>query len=309
MSSLNRLLHYLRPVLLLVAILLLLYLIQKIGPAKLLALTLNFSPAWICAVILCCAVNISLAAIRYRTLVAPELEYSNVLEIVMAGYLLNYASMIQGLGLGAKIGLMKGQNIAVNRSLAGSIGEILLDIIFTGTVSAIFFTCIGFGASGNPMFGQALIILPVVVIGVAFGLHFFSKISRFGAKLEESLQLAFTAKNLPVSILSTIGIWTIAGAGYYCMILASGTPSANIQPFLSLAAICVGFITGLISFVPGGIGVREITWAYVASMAGTPLEVSGAAALLLRVISILTIALWLGLWTLFKRHKKRYERK
>ena len=222
----------------------------------------------------------------------------------MAGYLLNYASMIQGLGLGAKIGLLKGENVPVNRSLAGSIGEILLDILFTATVSAIFLLYIGLGESKDLMLGKVLIIIPLGILCVIIGLYFFSKISSFGAKLMDNLKLAFTAKNLPVSILSTIGIWTIAGAGFYCMLIASGSPHESINPIFPFAAITVGFITGLISLVPGGLGVRDVTWAYVASMTGVPMEISGTAALLFRVISILTVALWLGLWTLCKRKQR-----
>jgi uncharacterized membrane protein YbhN (UPF0104 family) len=96
-------------------------------------------------------------------------------------------------------------------------------------------------------------------------------------------------------ILSTAGIWVSAGIGFYCMVLAFSSDS-EVSPLLALAAICIGFIKMLISMVPGWLCVREVTWAFVVSQAGVPLEIAGLLAIIYRLLSIFLIIVVLGLW-------------
>ena len=41
--------------------------------------------------------------------------------------------------------------------------------------------------------------------------------------------------------------------------------------------MCIGFITGLLSMVPGGLGVRELTWGYVVGISGFSFRIGSVA--------------------------------
>ena len=128
----------LRYALLLSAILLLLTIILQTDTRFLWKTLKEISGLWLGLGLLCILANFGCAAKRLQALIAPELSYIAVFEAVMAAFLLNYASMIQGLGIGAKIGLMKIHQVPVSRSMAGIASEITLDLLFTGCVAIAF---------------------------------------------------------------------------------------------------------------------------------------------------------------------------
>jgi uncharacterized membrane protein YbhN (UPF0104 family) len=105
-NAFGRAMRYVRPALLIIAIGLLVYLIYRAGPKELLDIVLGLSPAWIAATLFFGLLNLMLAALRYKSLAARELKYRQVFEVILASYLLNYASMVQGVGIGAKVGLI-----------------------------------------------------------------------------------------------------------------------------------------------------------------------------------------------------------
>lgn len=299
MRLFERSMKYVRPALLIIVIVLLAYLIHRAGPKTLLDIVLRLSPGWVAASLAFWAVNLSIASARYRSLAARELKYSQVLEVILASYLLNYASMVQGIGIGAKVGLMKGRRVPASRSLAGAGGEVIFDLLFTGMVAAVFAGYVGWSKSGMGDLHPAVLLIAVLAaISAGVGLLIFAKISGFGARMVEVLKDAFAPSRLPLNFISTAGIWTAAAASYYCMIRAAGE---LVPPFLTLAALSVGFVAGLISLVPGGLGVRDVTWAYVCSTAGAPITVTATAAFALRLLVILSVAVALGAWTLLGR--------
>jgi len=298
-NAFERAMRYIRPVLLIIAIGLLVYLIHRAGPKELLDIVLGLSPAWIAAALFFGLINLMLAALRYKSLAARELKYHQVFEVILASYLLNYASMVQGVGIGAKVGLMKGRRVPASRSLGGAGGEVVFDLLFTGLVAAVFAGYVGWSKSGmDDLSPVVLVAAAVVAVLFVAGMMLFAKVSGFGARMVDVLKGAFSLSRLPINIALTAGIWIAAAAGYYCMIRSAG---AAVPLLLPLAALSVGFVAGLISLVPGGLGVRDLTWAYVCSTAGISITITGTAALINRLLIILLAAVMLGLWTLLGR--------
>lgn len=305
-SLFMRMIKYLRPALLIAVILALVYLINRVGPKKMLNTFSSLSPEWMAASMLLWGMNIMFATWRYRSLAAPELKYAEVLEVMMTGYLLNYVAMVQGAGVGAKIGLMKSHNVPASNSLAGAASEVILDLLFTGMIVVIFAGHVGWGHSEmeqiNPMIwiviGSAIVLCIAVMIP-------FAMFSDFGARMLEALRIAFSKKRLPVNIFSTIAVWMTTAAGFYCMLRAA---QGVVPPLIALAAMSVGFVAGLISLVPGGLGVRDLSWAYVCtSMTGIPMAITTPAAFSYRILGIIFVAIVLGIWTLFKMILKKQK--
>ena len=310
-DAISSLTKYLRPLLLVAVLVGVVYLIYHVGPKKIIGTLSGLSPTWVAASMIMWAMNICFATLRYRSLAAPELKFTTVLEIMLTGYLLNYVSMIQGAGIGAKVGLMKSRGIPVSNSLAGTGGELVLDLLFTGLISGIF---IGYvGVTGPVLDLPPSVLWPIAIavlfLGIAI-LIVYSKYSSFGSRVLQAFRATFSKKRVIINILATIGVWSTGAAGFFCMLHAA---QARVPFLIALAAICVGFVVGLISLVPGGLGVRDLSWAYICTiMAGIPMPVTTTAAFSYRVTGIVFIAATLGAWTLFKelkRHKIRINRK
>lgn len=296
-------LTFLRPVLLLLAILFLGRLLSQIGFELFVATIKTLSIFWVLLTLVCIVSNFACAARRYQALVAPEVAYLKVLEAVMASFLLNYASLVQGVGIGAKIGLMKARGIPASRSLAGILTEISFDLVFTLIVAAIYFYSSGFSSEFSTFIPNASWLISVVCIIAAVALFLAFKFSGFLNDLRVEFIAIIRSGRLAGVIVSTFGIWLSAGLGFYCMLMALEGNNA-IDQFLTLAAICIGYITGLVSMVPGGIGVREITWSYIVSQGGVALELAGLMAVFYRLVSILTIIFILLFWNYFLPSKK-----
>ncbi|HTQ98750.1 MAG TPA: lysylphosphatidylglycerol synthase domain-containing protein [Candidatus Acidoferrum sp.] len=291
---------YLRPVMLLVALLVFIRLLVNLGARDSLEVVRGLSPWWVLATLVSIMLNFIFAARRYQVLVAGDLPFLKVFETIMASFLLNYASMIQGLGIGAKVGMMKADGIAASRSIAGVITEIVFDLGFSVAMCAVFAVVADHPADiiGKlPSPGPVLLVGSVMLaVAVAAGVMFRQFLSDVLAHLKQ----INSRHNLGSVVMTTSGIWVVAGLGFYCMLNAlEGGSSASL--FLCIFAITTGFITGLVSMVPGGIGIREITWAYIVSLSGVSIEVAGLIALIYRVLSIAVILLVLMAWRALPR--------
>ena len=115
----HRVFQFLRYSLLAVSVSLLMYIIVRVGTDKIVSHLTNIHLGWTTLAMMCIAANFFFATLRYRLLLASDMNFKDLLEIVMASYLLNYASLIQGLGLGVKIGMLKARDIPISHSSAG----------------------------------------------------------------------------------------------------------------------------------------------------------------------------------------------
>ena len=256
------------------------------------------SVPWVCLSLLCIAINFACAAKRYQILAAPEISYMKIMEVIMAGFLLNYASMVQGIGIGAKVGLMKARQIPVSRSMAGIASEIGVDLLFTGSVGLAYILIAD--TTSLPAFNPASSLAALIGIAILVILATAAANARWSIvnRVHEELAIIVSSGRLHWVLLSTAGIWCSAGAGYYFLLVAANS-AEQVTGLLAFAAICIGFITGLLSMVPGGLGVRELTWSYVVSTGGFSIELAGLLAVIYRLLSIVLIICTLGAGRLF----------
>ena len=221
-----------------------------------------------------------------------QLSFGYFLQVILASFLLNYASMVQGLGLGAKMGMLKTRHVPISHSSAGIWLEICLDILICSCIIAIFvFIEIGPGLKSLAVFALPLFFAAFASLALLVVRRFpgrFELADQFLAAFKE----VSSASRLGMAVLYTIGIWISTGIGLFC-ILNAFQPGVSTDLGLSILAMTSGFITGLVSLVPGGIGVRELTWSYVVSQGGYPLELAGLAAIFYRVSGIFLVALTL----------------
>ena len=163
MSQHQRAFQYLRYALLSLSLALLAYLIAQAGVGQIVTQLSNIHIGWLLLAFVCMASNLCSAALRYQCLLATKLSFGHVLEVIMASFLLNYASMVQGLGLGAKIGLLKARQIPVSQSSAGIWLEVCLDVLVCSLVIMLFvLTAIKLDTDGKQIF-----IVPILFLLVA----------------------------------------------------------------------------------------------------------------------------------------------
>ena len=295
----QRALQLLRYVLVAASLTVLFYLISQVGLKQVFLHLSKMHLGWLSATFTCMVLVLCFATLRYRCLIATKLPFTALLEVILASFVLNYAAMVQGLGLGAKVAMLKTRQVPVSYSSAGIWLEICLDILVCSAIVVVLLLTM-FESSTNSF---VLVAIPLIFIAavslVFFILHRnpgrFAIVDQFIAAFRE----VSSVSRLSSALMYTIGIWMSGAGGFYCLLnaLQSGV-AADLG--LSVLAITSGFLTGLVSMVPGGIGVRELTWSYVVSQGGYPLELAGLAAILNRLFSILTVSVMLFALSLTK---------
>jgi uncharacterized membrane protein YbhN (UPF0104 family) len=290
----------LRYALLAVAVSILFYMISKVGFGQIVQHLSTMHPGWLLLTFVFMAANICFATLRFRCLIMSNLSFGYFLEVFLASFLLNYAAMVQGLGLGAKMGMLKTRQVPISHSSAGIWLEICLDILVCSSIIAIFlFIQIGPGIESMIVFAIPLMIVAAASLSLLVVRRFPGRI-----ELADQFLTAFrevsSVPRLSLALLYTIGIWISTGVGLYC-ILNAFQAGASTDLGLSILAMTSGFLTGLVSLVPGGIGVRELTWSYVVSQGGYPLELASLAAILYRISAIFLVSVTLAIMTFTKR--------
>ncbi len=296
----QRALKLLRFALVVAAVSLLLHMISKVGMGQIVQYLSNLHPGWLALTFVFMAVNISFATLRFRCLITSELPFVYFLEVFLASFLLNYAAMVQGLGLGAKIGMLKTRHVPISQSSAGIWLEISLDILICSSMVVVFLF-LEIGPTPQSLLIFAIPLAIVAVVSIAFRL-----VRRFPGRFavaDQFLSAFRDVSSLPrlsSALFYSAGIWVSTGVGLYCM-LNSVQSAAPTDLGLSILAMTSGFLTGLVSLIPGGIGVRELTWSYVVSQGGYPLALAGLAAILYRLFAIFLVALTLAIMSFTRR--------
>ena len=300
MSRSKTLFRLFRILLAFAAVALLVFLVAQVGFARILEHLSTLHLGWLSLAIGCMAVNISLAALRYQRLINTNLSFLYFLEVILASFLLNYAAMVQGLGLGAKVGMLKTRQVPITRSSASIWLEICLDVLVCSILVAVFLA-IKFEPGSEKLLIVAVPLGIVVAASVAVAL--LGRVPGRVAVVDQfvgALAEVSSPRRLPVALIYTAGIWFSTSAGLYCMLNAL-QPGGPTDLGLSILAMTSGFLTGLVSLIPGGIGVRELTWSYVVSQGGYALELAGLAAILYRLFAIFLVALTLAVMSLARR--------
>ncbi|HLC46531.1 MAG TPA: lysylphosphatidylglycerol synthase domain-containing protein [Candidatus Nanoarchaeia archaeon] len=226
-----------------------------------------------------------LSAYRLKRIVRSEILSGEMFRIFLYGYLLNYASPIQGLGAGAKVGMLKKRNVSISRSSASVSSELLYDLLFAALISAIFFiTHIDFIISAilPLMSAVTAAIAGAIILFAGFTLYRLRRnedIISFFSHLFSNFSMKAFFRLLPLTML----LWLFPAFMIYAFFLGIGQP---LSLWIALSAICFSFLLGLFTLIPGGLGVRDAITAYIYSLAGIPIDTAISIALFNRAFTI-----------------------
>ena len=273
-------------------------LIREAGLKNILATFVNMDAKYLVLGLCFWVLNLLVATYRFKAFCEIKLPFKKILDIYLYGVILNYASAIQGLGIGAKIGLLKLNQVKVPKSAASISLEIIFDIIFAGSVFIVFtliyydLIAAKFGST-NKFLVMGLVAGILCIVGVMF----LRKIDFFRHFLGHITE-AFKMQRALSSFILTALIWLLGALLMYCVVLATGN---QINFLIILYATSSAFILGLISFVPGGLGVRDAISAFVLNLAGLELNVSISISLITRILSLITVLVILMIGTVAKK--------
>jgi uncharacterized protein (TIRG00374 family) len=274
-----------RPIAIVAGCLLLGYLVWRVGPGKLVHTVLLVPPFFVIGAVVFWGINLALGTLRFRRFSRIEVSYSEAAEIYLTAFLLNYASMIQGAGVGAKISLLGEKNVAVSRSVATVILEVIFDVLLTGVITWIYLSKDVLKLGMSYQFSVTIACFALLIAGSAIILRRYSWWNEFVTVLSRSIGSYRGIFNL----LITMGIWSAAGVSLSILLSGFGVEFGVSNIWRAIQALATGFIFGLITLIPGGLGVRDVTWALVLESGGVTATVAGTAVLMMRVISITTV--------------------
>ena len=283
-------------VMMIVGIIILALLVRSIGWPQFVGVVHSFD-LWIVALAaIPWLLTLCFGALRLKSLIRSHLTFLEVFRIFVYGYLLNYASAIQGIGAGAKVGLLKLKKISIGKSSASVGLEIVYDIIITLIISCVFFIYhIDFVLEKiKPLVNVTLFVVAALVLIIMIIALFITRknmhVTEFITHFFSALRWSHLIRLLPLSLL----LWILPSVMMILFFYAAGYP---VTFWLALSAVSMSFILGLVSLIPGGLGVRDAILAYVYSLAGIPLEVTISIAVFNRVFTIGTV---LGIIILIK---------
>lgn len=268
------------------------YLVWRVGPGRLVHTVSLIPPFFAIGAVVFWCINLALGTLRFRRFSRIDVSYREAAEIYLTAFLLNYASMIQGAGVVAKVSLLGEKNVAVPRSVATVILEVLFDVLLTGAITGIYFSKDVLKLGMSYQFGVIIIFFALVIAGSPIVLGRYPWWSEFVMVLSRSISSYRGIFNL----LITMGIWFTAGVSLSILLSGFGVEFGILNIWRVIQALATGFIFGLVTFIPGGLGVRDVTWTLVLESGGVTATVAGTAVLMMRVISIATvIVILLGL--------------
>jgi glycosyltransferase 2 family protein len=231
--------------------------------------------------------NLVSSTFRFKKILDPKIKFIELMKIQLWGFLLNYAAAIQGVGLGAKAGLLKQRKIKISHSL-GSIGsEIIYDIISAAFITIVF-SLINIKSLSTlaQSINFKLIIVACFVLLIFVSIMIFSRKNHHISEILSKLKNSFNSKKVVTYLSISFAIWALSALKTFFIFKAA---EINISYLVVLSTVCVGFIFGLISMIPGGIGVREFIWAHIYSLVGVPINAAISVVVFDRVFSILSL--------------------
>ncbi len=201
-------------------------------------------------------------------------------------------------------------NIPVEETLAPVMIERLADTTFIVGLSATGLTFLTFGNGYNLQ-----MVIPFIILFLGYLLllkpHFLDKLAliiegfyegkdnflnRVTKSISNSLKtfrgaiVKFNTKNgvIYIVILLTIVSWFVYGIGMYVLLLAFGY---NIPIIYVLAITALSEVIGTFSFLPGGLGAKDISFAVLLTRMEVPMQAGMSAVLILRIIVYIQIGI------------------
>jgi uncharacterized protein (TIRG00374 family) len=107
---------------------------------------------------------------------------------------------------------------------------------------------------------------------------------------------------LPQTFLLTAAAWASYACSFTLILVAFGI---NLPYYVILIILCIAWTIGIFSFLPGGLGTRDFTFAVLLATIGVPFGIGTASALIDRIIgySICGTGSLLASWSLSRKGK------
>lgn len=190
-------------------------------------------------------------------------------------------------------------NIPAGKTLASAIIERVSDTTFLVALSVV---CLTLLIPDNGYTWQ--ITIPILILFVTYALlfnpHFLDRIAfiverlfkkeegifnKTGVRFSKSLIsfkgaiLSFHGKKniIAQTILLTVLAWVIYASAVFLLLLAFDT---SVAIFYVLIIVCASEVFGAFSFLPGGLGAKEISFAILLNVVGVPFNIGMAVALI-----------------------------
>jgi uncharacterized membrane protein YbhN (UPF0104 family) len=206
------------------------------------------------------------------------------------------------LGIGAQVGILKMKQISISRSFAGIGSEIFYDITFAILISSVGLLIYGRMIIKDflKMINLNFFILPIILGIVILAIIYFLRKNKFIENFVKNILRSFSSKNLIKNSLITLGLYTASVAMAYFLYKSVGL---SINPLLLLFAARLGYLLGLLSFIPGGLGVRDSVFGYICSLSGIPLHIALSISVIARFICLIVVIAMLLIVNIFKREQ------
>jgi uncharacterized membrane protein YbhN (UPF0104 family) len=231
-------------------------------------------------------------AYRLKTILKENISIKDSLKIYFSGFLLNYASFVQGFGAGAKVIMLKRRKIPISKSTASISAELLYDI-FLSAIVAVIFSIYHFNfviEQTRNLFSSYYSFALILAIVALILLIIFLKKNEHMKEYLKYLKTNFNLKNMGTFLPITFLSWIMTSTAVFLFFRALGI---DVSLWIILGGLTISFLLGLVSFIPGGLGVRDVIVSYIYSLAGISLETAISVALFSRVYGILSVSLFL----------------
>jgi hypothetical protein len=147
--------------------------------------------------------------------------------------------MIQGAGAGAKISLLGEKNVAVPRSVATVILEVLFDVLLTGAVAGIYLSKDVLKLGMSYQFGATIACFALLIAGSPIILRRYPWWSEFVMVLHRSIGSYRGIFNL----LITMGIWFTAGVSLSILLSGFGVEFGVLNVLAGTAVLMMRVIS------------------------------------------------------------------
>jgi uncharacterized membrane protein YbhN (UPF0104 family) len=296
-----------RYLLFLAGIFLIVLVIRRIGWSKFADMVSSLRFSYVALACVAWVLVLFLAAIRFRLFLYSHLDFVEIFEIFLFGYLYNYAGGVQGVGVAARLGMLKLKDVDIAKSSASIGSEIVCDASISAAIllGGILFYGADLVNQIRLVITLKFLILPVVAVIAVIVLMISFKKRSLIQSFNENIVRSLLSKRIVPGFSITISLFILTSIVFFIIFRASGINPDFLPVFFAFGS---GYACGLLSLVPGGLGVRDVVFGYILSLSGISFETGVSISIIVRVISIAIVFLSLLALQLFlflmKRHKK-----
>lgn len=285
-----------------VGIFILLFFINKIGFLEFLNNIEGIKLKYFLIAFVFAITSLLVVILRFNILLGKTgIGFVKVGKLYMQGVLMNYGSAIQGLGIGAKVVLIKMNNISVSRGSSVVTLEVLYDIIFCFFVSILFVFFLGSDLLKfiGKFIGSSIIIILVCFVVVIIIFLIIRRKIEFLKNYQKEITLHFRDKRKVIycTMLTCLSWFSLTFMNYFFILSLDG----SINIFFVFGGLTLGLVLGVATLIPGGLGVREGVYSYVYQLSGLPFSIGLTASVISRVIILILVIFLLVIIEIFKQ--------